>query len=347
MAERPLAPGDRVRAAGGLTGRVVFNLDARLFPPEIAPEDWAHLLHGVMVETEEAGWVHYPETFGIDRVPLAPETEAALRARFGTTAGAEDGGLDAPARAGLHRLIDRRACRRYRAEPVPEGLLRLVLAAGLSAPSKSDLQQADILRVRDPALRAEVSRGCGDWVAALPAEAELLVVLADGRRLRRLFGETWENDHFDALFNATGDAALLLGQIVAAATLAGLGACPISVMRNRAEAVSAALALPERVVPFAGLALGWPETPEARLSPRLGPEATLHTDRFDADGQDAAVAAYDARRAATAPYARQRAPERWGEAALYGWSEDKRRQYAEPQRTGWGAFLRAKGFVFD
>lgn len=269
-------------------------------------------------------------------------TGDAVRRRFGP--GTEvDPGL-APA---LGPLLGRRACRRFRAEPVPEPLTRLVIAAGLSAPSKSDLQQADIVWVRDPGLRAEVTAGCGDWIEGAPAELELLVVVGDGRRLRRLFGPDWANDHFDALFNAAGDAAILLGQLVTAATLAGLGACPISVIRNRAEAVSAALALPERVFPFAGLALGWPATPEAAISPRLGFDATLHVDRFDAGGQDAAVAAYDARRAAEAPYARQRAPEIFGEARLYGWSEDKRRQYHTAQRADWGAFLRARGFRMD
>ena len=39
--------------------------------------------------------------------------------------------------------------------------------------------------------------------------------------------------------------------------------------------------------------------------------------------------------------------ERWGEVPFYGWSEDKARQYAEPQRTDFGAFIRAQGFKLD
>ncbi len=255
-------------------------------------------------------------------------TEDPLAARFGGGTGV-DGDL-VPA---LGPLLERRACRRFRPEAVDDGLLRLVIAAGLSAPSKSDLQQADIVWVRDLAIRAEVTRDCGDWLAEAPAETEILVVCGDGRRLRRLYGEDWPNDHFDALFNATGDAAILLGSLVTAATLAGLGACPISVMRNRAEAVSAALALPERVFPFAGLAIGWPAEPRAAISPRLGLDATLHIDRFATEGQDAAVADYDARRGPVG-----KGP---------SWSAAKRHQYTTPQRTGWGAFLREKGFRVD
>ncbi|HUF57301.1 MAG TPA: hypothetical protein VMM55_12155, partial [Thermohalobaculum sp.] len=67
----------------------------------------------------------------------------------------------------------------------------------------------------------------------------------------------------------------------------------------------------------------------------------------DRTAQAAGVADLDRRRIAVAPYASQRAPERFGTAETYGWSEDKRRQYAEPQRTDWGAFVRGKGFSLD
>jgi FMN reductase [NAD(P)H] len=59
------------------------------------------------------------------------------------------------------------------------------------------------------------------------------------------------------------------------------------------------------------------------------------------------IEAYDRRRAARRLYRRQRDPERWGTAAFYGWSEDKARQYAEPTRSDFGEFVRAKGFRLD
>jgi len=40
-------------------------------------------------------------------------------------------------------------------------------------------------------------------------------------------------------------------------------------------------------------------------------------------------------------------PARFGTAPFYGWSEDKARQYAIPQRTGFGAFVRAQGFSLE
>ena len=59
------------------------------------------------------------------------------------------------------------------------------------------------------------------------------------------------------------------------------------------------------------------------------------------------IDAYDARRAQVQPHARQRLVERYGEQTPYTWSEDKARQYSEPLRPDFGAFVRAKGFRLD
>jgi nitroreductase/FMN reductase [NAD(P)H] len=59
------------------------------------------------------------------------------------------------------------------------------------------------------------------------------------------------------------------------------------------------------------------------------------------------VDAYDRRRAASRSYRNQRDIARFGRADVYGWSEDKARQYARPLRADFGAFVRAKGFCFD
>jgi nitroreductase len=269
-----------------------------------------------------------------------------IRARFGAAPDASAEGVDTAGQAGLARLLDRRSCRDYSGRAVPEGLVRLLLAAGLSAPTKSDLQQADVVWVRGEALRAEVLEGIpgADWISRAPV---FLVVCASGARLASLFeGEEFPNDHFDALFNATVDAAIVLEGIVVAAAVAGLGTCPISQIRNRAQRISDLLELPDRVFPVAGLCLGY-RASEAPISPRLDLGITVHEDRYDRETFARLGPAYDARHIAEAPYARQRDPERFGIAETYGWREDKRRQYADPQRAEFGAYLRAKGFSFE
>jgi len=271
---------------------------------------------------------------------------AMVRTRFGEAPEVAAEGVDAAGRQGLARLLDRRSCRNYAERPVEDGLLNLILAAGLSAPTKSDLQQADIVVVRDRDLRAELLDGIGgaDWMMQAPV---FLVVCGNGARFASLFaGGDFPNDHFDALFNATVDAAIVLEGLVAAAALAGLGTCPVSQIRNEAERVSRLLDLPKRVFPVAGLAMGYAAR-EAPISPRLDLGITVHADRYDREAWARLGPGYDARRNAQAPFARQRQPDRFGTAETYGWSEDKRRQYMDPQRADFGAYLRQMGFSFE
>jgi len=248
----------------------------------------------------------------------------------------------------LAAMNDRAVCRNYRPDPIPEDLFRLLCATALAAPTKSDLQQADIVRVRAPKKRAAINALLpgSPWIAGAP---EFLVFCGDGYRFRHLFdrrGAAFANDHLDAFFNAAVDGAIVLATFVQAAELADLGCCPISEIRNHAAAVSALLGLPDRVFPIAGLTLGFPDSKEP-LSPRLALDATVHVDRYGVENVDAELERYDVRRVRDRPYRRQRAVERFGTAERYGWTEEKLRQYADPQRADFGAFVRAKGFRLD
>ena len=279
----------------------------------------------------------------------AVRLKAALARRFGDeTAALSAEGLDPEAVSALARMAARGSARMFRPEPVDLNLVKLLAAAAFSAPTKSDLQQRDLIVVQDPAQRTALNAllETQPWVKEAPL---LLVVCGNHRRQRRLHelrGREFVNDHLDAFFNAAVDGGVLLSALVTAAEAVGLGCCPVSAIRNHAEAASALLNLPELTFPVAALALGWPsETPE--ISPRLPLSATMHLDRFSDEGEAETVSAYDARRHAVQPYGKQRFPERFGVDAAYGWSEDKARQYAAPERAAFGAFVRGKGFKLE
>lgn len=244
-------------------------------------------------------------------------------------------------------LAGRSSCRSYLERPVDPALVETLAAAAFCAPTKSDLQQRDIVILRDPAARAEIDAlfPHAPWIASAPA---FLVFCGNNRRQRQLHAwrdRLFVNDHLDAFFNAAVDAAVLLSAFVIVAERAGLGCCPISEVRDHASCVSDLLGLPDHVFPVAGLTLGWPAAREVSL--RLPLAATLHRDRFGEAGLRETVAAYDARRAAAQPYPKQRHESEFGRAGPYTWSDDKTRQYAKPARADFGAFVRAKGFRLE
>jgi len=274
---------------------------------------------------------------------LALSTKEALSERFGERidVDASLSGLDE-----LSRIASHRVHRRYLARDIAPDLMRLLCACAMSAPSKSDLQQADILVVRDKTKIHAIADLLPEmpWLGEAPV---FLIFLANGRRLPQISkkrGKPFPNDHLDLFFNATVDAAIVLTTLLRAAEAVGLGCCPISVIRDHAPTISEMFALPEKVIPVAGMCLGWP-VEEGRITPRLSLNTTVHEELFSENFAE--LDAYDRRRATTRPYRNQREPERFGHNEFYGWSEDKARQYAAPLRADFGAFVRTKGFNLD
>jgi len=279
------------------------------------------------------------------RPASADSLAAALEKRFGAAISVDPelSGIEA-----LSGIANHRSHRDFEPRPVDEELLRLLFACALSAPSKSDLQQADIVRVADRAKVEAITAFIPDmpWIAKAPV---LLVFCGNNRRIRQIGewrGKPFANDHLDHFMNAAVDAGIVMTTFIRAAEAVGLGCCPISAIRNRPVEVSALLELPDWVFPVAGLVVGHPALP-GKITPRLPLEVTVHTDRYDESHVKEHIDAYDRRRHDLQPYRRQRSFKRYGEAPFYGWSEDKARQYSVPERADFGAFIRAKRFKLD
>jgi len=245
----------------------------------------------------------------------------------------------------LTRMAEHRSHRKFEGRPVEAALLQLLFACAFSAPSKSDLQQADVVHVADRAKIRSIADGIPDmpWIANAPV---FLVFCGNNRRIRKIGewrGKPFANEHLDHFMNAAVDAGIVMTSFIRAAEAVGLGCCPISAVRNHPEAMSRLLELPAGVFPVAGLCVGYPAE-EGRITPRLSLQVTVHADRYDETGVKEKIEAYDRRRDAVLPYRKQRNPEQFGTAAFYGWSEDKARQYAVPERADFGAFIRKQGF---
>jgi FMN reductase [NAD(P)H] len=276
-----------------------------------------------------------------------PGIAEMLGRRFGDggpmAEGAEDSEL-------MHRVLQRKTVRRYSERMPSEALLDLLTACALSASAKSDFQQASILRLRDPGKRAAIGAlfPSMPWIGNAPV---FFVFLGDARRLHRI-GELRRkpvaNGTLEGFFNASIDAAVAMQTMILCAESNGLGVCPISVIRNEADQVGEILGLPDLVFPVAGLCLGYPSA-EGYLSLRLPRRVTTHTDRYDDGALAASIDDYDRRRDAihTIPKDQQRSNAEFGEAAFYGWSEDKARQAAKAEGAAFPPYLRKHGFKFD
>jgi nitroreductase len=273
---------------------------------------------------------------------------AEWQARFGEMPDLALGEMVDPA---LQKILLRRTHRRYATRPVSEELLQLLLGASFSASSKSDFQQASVIRIAARDRRQRLAALIPDmpWIGLAPV---FLLFCGDARRLERvgdLRGHPNNNGRLDGFFNAAIDAALAMQTFILSAEAVGLGCCAISAIRNHPDAVAEILELPDKVFPVAGLCLGYPAG-EGFVSMRLPLSVTLHTDRYDDTHLGTEIDDYDRRRNArySPPRDQQRAADIFGYADLYGWSEDKSRQAAaEPEGQSFSGYLRARGFSFD
>ena len=142
-----------------------------------------------------------------------PKLQRLLAARYS----------DAPASGGegddfalLQSMAQRGSCRDYKDTAVPTKIQDVLCAIALASPTKSDLQQRDIILLRAPSQRKALAQLVSGqaWVASAP----MLAVFCGNNRRQRLLHDwhdvPFANNHLDAFFNAAADAAIALGAFV-------------------------------------------------------------------------------------------------------------------------------------
>ena len=267
--------------------------------------------------------------------------QALLKARFGS----EMPGVEVP--DAIAPLLDRRVVRRYTEQAVPDSLLDALLAAAQSAPAKSDLQQYSVVVMRDGPRIKQIAGWIGtmDWIATAPVFLIWCGDMRRGQRLCDLHDMPHANNNLDTFLNTAVDCSLAMGQFMAAAEAVGLGTCPISYVRSHIERVSPLLGLPSGVYPVAGLTVGWPVF-RRPVSMRLPPSIVVHRERYDDIQLENDIMGYDERRREREPVAAASLKNNDVYTPREGvsWSENVARQLSVPERFGFAAYLRTKGF---
>ncbi|MGE0624404.1 MAG: nitroreductase family protein [Pseudomonadales bacterium] len=174
-----------------------------------------------------------------------------------------------------------RAMRKLDTKEVPEALLVKLIDAANQAPSGSNLQNGRWIVVRDPAVKkklADLNRaGVEAYVGPQSGRAGSLPHQSEAKRQRMLDAVLWQMEHMHEI-PALVIACLDFGQKVDAATAAhgggsiwpgvqnlllaaralGLGAAPTTLALGDRAAVAAALNLPDSMVAYCLIPVGYP-----------------------------------------------------------------------------------------
>ncbi|QWW20546.1 nitroreductase family protein [Schaalia sp. 19OD2882] len=189
-----------------------------------------------------------------------------------------------------------RTVRAYTSEPVSEDAVTTLMEVARHTASTAFLQQFTIIRVKDPAVRAELHGASGQpYVGG--DRGELFVFVVDLYRNSRIRAEAGLDaepfGRVNLFMEAVQDTALAAQNVVVAAESMGLGTCYLGSINADPARVVRALALPKLTYPLFGLLVGHPDQ-EPQFKPRLPLSVTTAVDAYpQVDSYEDALAGYD------------------------------------------------------
>jgi len=167
--------------------------------------------------------------------------------------------VDGPKTALIQTLLSRRSCRDFSDRVIDHQTKHLLFTAAQSAPTKSNLQQYSLIEIADASIRQSLQQlfPSVTWAISAPL---LVVIVGDLHRTQQINvakGHEFRWDAADAFLNASVDASLALGFMIAAAESLSLGSCPISTIRESTAAIIRLLELPKGTFPICACAFGF------------------------------------------------------------------------------------------
>lgn len=181
-------------------------------------------------------------------------------------------------------LLRHASVRSFADRPVPDEVVRTMIAAAQSASSSSHQQAWSVIEIRDPdRIRTLAATG---KLSAFAAEAPMvLVFVVDWDRAAAVAAAAGEPAPAVAYLESTlvgfVDAGIAAQNAVVAAEALGLGVCYLGSLRNAPLVVADLLGLPPGTMAAFGLAVGYPASSRARaLKPRLPQQVVLHHERY-------------------------------------------------------------------
>jgi nitroreductase len=168
----------------------------------------------------------------------------------------------------MNSIFQRRSVRTYLEKPVEPEKMETLLRAAMQAPSAGNQQASEFLVVQDAAALRQLSR-MSPYAGLLAKAPAAIVLLGNAQRMK--FSENWEQDLGAAAENLLLEAAELgLGAV-------WLGVHPLS---ERIDAVKTQFSLPERLRPFAVIAVGYPKAGNANHFVDRWDEERVHYEKL-------------------------------------------------------------------
>ncbi len=226
---------------------------------------------------------------------LAPDLQrSALLRRYGASAVPPAG----PWNSTIATMLDHRSVRGYKPDPLPPGTLEMLVAAGQSAATSSNMQWWSAVAVTDPAKKKVLAEIAGNQkhIEECPLFIAWIADMSRNQSISKAEKTDFETmPWLETFMVACIDASLAAQNAVVAAQSIGLRTVYIGAMRNDPVRVAKLLDLPSQSFVVFGLCVGYAtEKAEGEVKPRLPQATILHRETYDATRADAERKVYDA-----------------------------------------------------
>lgn len=182
----------------------------------------------------------------------------------------------------IKTIFEHRSIRKYKNEPVSDGLLKQILEACTRASTTGNMQVYSIIVTRDEEKKKKLCEYHFNQKMVLQAPV-LLTFCADFHRFNQWCRQRDAEpgyDNFLSFMTAAIDALLAAQNAALAAEANGLGICYLGTTTYNADKLIEFFNCPEGVVPITTIVLGYPdENPE--LTDRLPYEAIVHNEVYE------------------------------------------------------------------
>ena len=194
----------------------------------------------------------------------------------------------------IELLKSHRSIRKFKDTLVDDEIARMIIETAQCASTSNHVQAYTVIHVIDKKVRHEIAELSGSqvWVEQAPL---FLVFCADLTRLETACSmHTIEmaKGFAEQFVVATVDTALLAQNAMITAESLGLGGVYIGGIRNDPRKICDLLRIPEKAYPVFGMCLGYPDHAPP-VKPRLPVEAIFKLDKYDHEGEEGYLKAYD------------------------------------------------------
>lgn len=181
----------------------------------------------------------------------------------------------------LRTIMEHRSIRRYKPDPIPEGILNEILEAGVRASNTGNMQVYSIVVSQSREVKEQLAPCHFNQPMVLQAPV-VLTFCADIHRFGQWCQQRDARPGYDNLLwfcNAAIDAVLASQNVSLAAEAHGMGICYLGTTLYTPARIAQVLQLPQGVMPVTTVVMGYPdEQPE--LTDRLPLLGVVHNERY-------------------------------------------------------------------